>query len=80
MTNIPTSEIDDDALGVALRAFVDQSLANGIDRDDVIYALAVSMVRISIELQTEHASALRVILQAANDVAKLSSGIERASS
>lgn len=80
MTNIPTSEIDDDALGVALRAFVDQSLANGIDRDDVIYALAVSMVRISIELQTEHASTLRVILKAVNDVAKLSSGIERASS
>lgn len=70
MTN--TSELeDDDALGLALRAFVDQSFAKGAKCEDVIFALAVETARTALDLHPDRAAVLRIVLSAASRAATI---------
>lgn len=77
MTQTSQTEIeDDDELGLALLAFVDQSLANGARCEDVIFALAAETTRAALDLQVDRAVALQVVLGAVSSVAAISTVFE----
>jgi len=72
MTNTYQTEIDDDdALGLALRAFVDQSLAKGAKLEDVVFALVLETTRTVLDLHADHTAALRLVLGAVSSVATI---------
>lgn len=72
MTNTYQTDLDDDdALGLAMRAFVDEMRAKGAECEDVIFALAVETTRAALDLHADRASVLRIVLSAASDVTRL---------
>lgn len=70
MTNAYQTETDtDDALGLAMRAFVAQSLSKGASCEDIIFALALETIRTALDLHADRTAALRLVLSAVSSVA-----------
>lgn len=69
MTNTYQTEIDaDDALGLAMRAFVDELHAKGADAETIIYLMASSMFRATLSISRCQATALSIVAKAASDL------------
>lgn len=69
MTNSYQTELDDDdALGLALRAFVDELHAKGADAETIIYLMASSMFRATLSISPCQATALSIVARAATDL------------
>ncbi len=67
MTN--TSELeDDDALGFALRAFVDELRGKGANAETIIYLMACDMFRTASSVLPNHARVLSILAKAASDL------------
>jgi len=67
-----TSELEvDDALGLALRAFVEQSLAKGADGRSIIYLIIATTVRTAFDLTPNNRDALAAIHEATSHVASV---------
>jgi len=72
MTNIYQTEFDDDdALGSAMRAFVDELLAKGADANTIIYLMALSVFRTALFIMPEHARVLSIAVKAGSDLEML---------
>jgi len=69
MTNTYQTEIDDDdALGLAMRAFVEQLSAKGVDAETIIYLLACDMFRTAISVLPNHTRVLSIVAKTAYDL------------
>lgn len=69
MTNTYQTDLDDDdALGLAMRAFVDEFLAKGADTETIIYLLACDMFRTAVSVLPDRARAFSIVAKAASDL------------
>lgn len=70
MTTQPQAP-SDDQLGEAMRAFVDQSLSAGVEREAIIYALSIATIRLALDIAPSSSVALASILRTAADIAAI---------
>jgi len=79
MTNTYQTDLDDDdALGLAMRAFVDELRAKGADTETIIYLLACDMFRTAVSIMPGHAKVISIVAKAASDLRGPPAARERA--